>query len=111
MTTAGLRNADTQTRYRAQAKILKALSHPTRLFMVDELSHGPRSVRELTDLVGSEMSTVSKHLSLLKHAGIVADEKRGSQVFYRLTTPCVLKFFHCVEAIQEANNGTWYQPA
>lgn len=111
MTASGLRNADTQAHYRAQARILKALAHPTRLFMVDELSRGQRSVRELTDLVGSEMSTVSKHLSLLKHAGILADEKRGSQVFYRLTTPCALKFFQCVEAVQESSAGTWFQPA
>ncbi len=42
------------------------------------------------------MSTVSKHLSVLKSAGIVADEKRGQQVYYRLKMPCVLRFFDCV---------------
>lgn len=111
MTTAGLKNPDAQARYRTQAKMLKALAHPTRLFLVDELSHGERSVRHLTDLVGAEMSTVSKHLSQLKHAGLVADEKRGSQVFYRLTTPCTMKFFQCVTAVQESSSGVWYQPA
>jgi ArsR family transcriptional regulator len=41
------------------------------------------------------MSTVSKHLSVLKAAGIVADEKRGMQVYYTLKMPCVLRFFEC----------------
>jgi ArsR family transcriptional regulator len=46
------------------------------------------------------MPTVSRHLSQLKHAGIVDDEKRGAQVFYRLVTPCVMNFFQCVMKVQ-----------
>ncbi len=89
-----------QAEYKAQARILKALAHPTRLFIVDELSRGERCVCELTDLIGVEMPTVSRHLSQLKNAGILEDEKRGSQVFYRLQVPCVLNFFKCVKAVQ-----------
>lgn len=95
--------AAAQARYESQAKILKALAHPTRLFVVDELSRGERCVCELTDLIGVEMPTVSRHLSQLKDAGILEDEKRGSQVFYRLRVPCVLNFFKCVQAVQ--NDG------
>ena len=54
---------------------------------------------ELRDMVGSDLSTVSKHLSILKNAGIVTDDKRGSQVFYSLRVPCILKFFSCVESV------------
>jgi len=97
--------ATNQTNYRAQARILKALAHPTRLFIVDELAHGERCVCELTDLIDAEMPTVSRHLSQLKHAGILEDEKRGAQVFYRLRVPCVLNFFKCVEAVQSKNSG------
>ena len=88
----------------ARAKIMKALAHPTRLFIVDELSRGERCVCELTEMIGADISTVSKHLSVLKGAGIVRDDKRGSQVFYRLSVPCILNFFGCVEAVmaQEA---------
>lgn len=96
--------AAAQARYETQAEILKALAHPTRLFIVDELSRGERCVCELTDMVGVEMPTVSRHLSVLKSAGILADEKRGSQVFYRLRVPCVLNFFKCVQAVQ--GNGS-----
>ena len=87
-------------RFKAQAAVLKALAHPARLLMVDELSRGERCVCELAELVGARMPTVSKHLSLLKHAGIVDDEKRGAQVFYRLQTPCVMNFFRCVSDVR-----------
>jgi ArsR family transcriptional regulator len=89
-------DAKTQARFEARAKVLKALAHPSRLYMVDVLSHGERCVCELTALVGADMSTVSKHLSVLKSAGIVSDDKRGMQVFYKLKMPCVLRFFDCV---------------
>ena len=85
----------------ARAKVMKALAHPTRLFIVDELSRGERCVCELTEKIGADVSTVSKHLSLLKGAGIVLDDKRGVQVFYRLRVPCILNFFGCVEAVLE----------
>ena len=63
MTTAGLKNPDTQARFRAQAQVLKALAHPTRLFLLEALSRQEHNVRDLTDMVGAEMSTVSKHLA------------------------------------------------
>ena len=92
-------------RYKSQARILKALAHPTRLFIVDELARGERCVCELTDMIGVEMPTVSRHLSVLRNVGIVLDEKRGSQVFYQLRVPCVLNFFKCVDAVQKNGNG------
>jgi len=91
--------ASNQARYKAQAQIIKALAHPTRLFIVDELSRGERCVRELTAMIGVEMPTVSRHLALLKHAGMLTHERRGAKVFYRLRVPCVLNFFKCVESV------------
>lgn len=100
MNNIGLHDQDTLSRFRSQARVLKALAHPTRLFLVEELSRGERCVFDLTQLVGAEMSTVSKHLSLLKHEGILEDERRGAQVFYKLKAPCVLRFFSCLDAIR-----------
>jgi DNA-binding transcriptional ArsR family regulator len=91
-----------RTRYEEKARLMKALAHPTRLFIVDELSRGERCVCDLRDMVGADISTVSKHLALLKTAGVVSDDKRGQQVFYRLRTPCVLNFFACVRQVQDA---------
>lgn len=92
-------DAKTQARFEARAKIVKAMAHPTRLFIVDELSRDRRCVCELTEMIGADTSTVSKHLSVLKGVGIVQDEKRGAQVYYRLRIPCVMNFFGCVESV------------
>ena len=82
----------------AQAKIFKALGHPSRLLMAEALSHGPLCVCELQELVGADMSTVSRHLSVLKGADIVADEKRGQNVYYSLKLTCLGQFLNCTSA-------------
>lgn len=86
----------------ARAKILKALAHPSRLYIVEELEKGERCVCDFADQIGADVSTISKHLSVLKQAGIVVDDKRGNQVFYQLRVPCILNFFGCVESVLEA---------
>lgn len=83
-----------KTRLAAQARFHKALAHPTRLFIVEELSKRERCVCELTAMIGVEMPTVSRHLSILKAAGILEGEKRGSQVFYHLKAPCAATLFY-----------------
>ncbi len=85
--------------FAARAKILKALAHPSRLYIVEELQKGERCVCDFAVEIGVDMSTVSKHLSVLKQAGIVSDDKRGNQVFYQLRVPCILDFFGCVESV------------
>ena len=89
-------------RFEERAKVVKAMAHPSRLLMIDELSRGERCVCELRELVGADMSTVSKHLGVLRKAGIVEDERRGKQIYYRLKVPCVINFFHCIESVLEA---------
>ena len=95
--------AESKRQYEARAAVMKALGHPSRLMMVDELSRGERCVCELRDLVGADISTVSKHLSVLRNAGIVESDKRGLQVFYSLKVPCVVTFFTCIEAVLQQN--------
>ena len=92
-------NKKQRAMYEARARIIKAMAHPTRLFIVDELSKCERCVRELTEMTDVDVSTVSKHLSILRNAGIVSDEKRGAQVYYTLRVPCVMGFFSCVESV------------
>ena len=93
----------TKSKYQLRAKIIKAMAHPTRLYIVDVLSRKERCVCDLTDRVGADISTVSKHLSILKNAGIISDEKRGAMVYYSLRVPCVLNFFSCVESVIKSN--------
>ena len=89
--------------YEARANIIKAMAHSSRLFIVDMLNRQPRTVGELTEMIGADTSTVSKHLSVLKNAGIVEDEKQGTSVIYRLKTPCILNFISCVEEVIVSN--------
>ncbi len=96
-------DSETLAKLKIRAKIMKALAHPTRLFIVDELSKGEKCVCVLTEMIGADMSTVSKHLSILKGAGLLNDEKRGLNIYYSLKTPCVLNFMTCVEAVIKTN--------
>ena len=91
-----------QARFEARANIFKALAHPTRLFIVDVLVKEKKCVHELTELIGTDMSTVSKHLSILRNAGIVKSEKDYSRVFYSLRMPCICSFFGCIESVLQA---------
>jgi ArsR family transcriptional regulator len=91
------------TRHEARAKIIKAMGHPSRLFIIEELSKRECCVNELTAMIGADTSTVSKHLSVLKNAGIVTDEKRGNSIFYSLRCPCIMDFMECVEDVLSAN--------
>ncbi len=88
-----------RARCETRAAIIKALAHPARLFMIEELSKKSHCVCELTEMVGLDVSTVSKHLSILKNAGLVNVEKKGKQVFYSLRMRCALNFLDCVEAV------------
>ncbi len=84
---------------RAMADVLKALAHPSRLFMVEKTRETPHCVCELTELVGSDTSTVSKHLSVLKAAGIVTDRKQGTTVYYSLACDCIDGILSGVESV------------
>lgn len=92
-------DAKAYSRFSARAEIVKAMAHPTRLFIIEELSKAEQCVADLTKMIGSDTSTVSKHLSILRTVGILKSEKRGAQVYYALRVPCVLNFFGCVEAV------------
>ncbi len=92
-----------QKHYEARARIAKALAHPSRLLLLDALQEQERCVCELTELVGADQSTVSKHLAILKNVGLVEDRKQGNLVYYRLRCKCLGGFFQCVESVLAEN--------
>jgi len=91
----------TREDYKLQARIHKALSNEARLMIVDWLRDCECSVGELVDAVKLDISTVSKHLSVLLSVGIVENRKDGNVVRYRLLTPCVLDMFKCTSAVMK----------
>lgn len=96
-------NVKTKAAFEARAEILKSMAHPTRLFILETLAKGERCVCDLAEMVSVDVSTVSRHLSILRNAGMVEDEKRGLQVFYSLCCPCLLDFLRCAETVLKAN--------
>ena len=91
-------------KYEAQVKIIKAIGHPTRLFMIEKLSQKECSVCELRDMIGDDLSTISKHLTVLKNAGLLSHDKRGSKVFYKVSIACVSKILTCTCNILDAQD-------
>ncbi len=79
--------------------VIKALAHPSRLAMAEALQQGEMCVCDLRELVGADLSTVSKHLTVMRDAGLLMMEKRGLNVYYRLKCPCLMSFFECVDSL------------
>jgi len=93
-------------RLERRAAIMAALAHPSRLRMIERLEAGGLTVSELTELVGSDISTVSRHISVLHRAGILSCSREGNRRRYSLRAACVLGFLDCVEDAVEAGSGT-----
>jgi ArsR family transcriptional regulator len=90
-----------------RSRVLKALAHPSRMYIVARLARGEATVGRLVESVGSDVSTVSKHLSIMKSAGILVDRKEGNRVLYALKCPCIMDFIRCVDDVilEDARGG------
>ncbi len=92
--------------FKRQAEVFKALGHEGRMAIIHALAGGPVCACKLAEAAGCGLSTASRHLTVLKHAGLIADERRGQQIFYRLACPCVLTFADCLNRIQAGEKVT-----
>jgi ArsR family transcriptional regulator len=88
-----------QERLRLNAEVFKAMGHPLRLAVLEFLRDGEKCVCEIVEHTGTGMSNISKHLSVLKNAGIVVDRRDGLKIMYSLAMPCALDFTRCVEGV------------
>lgn len=79
------------------AELFKALGEPTRLKLLACLAKcgGPCSVTELAECCSVDFSVVSRHLSVLERAGVLAASKQGRRVFYSV------RYQHLTEAFRE----------
>jgi DNA-binding transcriptional ArsR family regulator len=90
--------------YKLKAQVAKALAHESRLMIIDALNEKDMCVGELTEMVGVDQSTVSKHLSVLKQAGIVLDRKEGSnKIYYHLRMAIIRQFSELAMALIRSN--------
>lgn len=81
------------------ANIFKALSHPTRLHIVQLLQEGPLCVCDILPQIDSEQSNTSQHLAVLRNQGIVESKKEGSMVIYRIKSPEIYAMIDIAEQI------------
>jgi ArsR family transcriptional regulator, arsenate/arsenite/antimonite-responsive transcriptional repressor len=87
----------------SRVKVVKAMAHPVRLMVIEFLKDKEHLFSEIFDLFELDKSTVSKHLLVLKEAGIVSSKKIGTEVIYKLDVPCVTDFFNCATVVIESN--------
>ena len=90
-----------QKKFLVRSKIIKAVAHPSRLFIIEQLYESKCSVSKLTEMIGVSMPTVSRHLSILENAGIINSQKDGAMVYYYLEMRCIIDFFKCAEKVLE----------
>jgi len=88
-------NKEIENKYLGEANMFKALAHPTRLFIINTIKDKDMCVKELASIVGIDISTMSKHLDVLKKSGIIKGIKEKNYVYYSLAIPCVLEFMSC----------------
>lgn len=82
-------------RYELTAELFRAIGHPVRLAMLEKLAVQSWCVCELAADLGLNKSVASKHLSLMHDVGVLALEKKGTQVIYSLVAPCVVDMAQC----------------
>ena len=92
-------DAKENEKLKLKAEVFKAMGHPLRLGVIEFLQNGEMCVCDIVAHVGTEISNVSKHLSILKKAGIVADRRDGLKIMYRLNMTCACDFTRCVEGV------------
>lgn len=92
-------NTKTASSVEKRAAVIKSLAHPSRLLIAEALMKGERCVCDLRDLVDADLSTVSKHLTLMREAGVLRCEKRGLNIYYSLACDCLGDFLRCVDRL------------
>ena len=94
---------DKENKYMLMADVLRSLAHPTRLRIVEQLSGGEKCVQDLQRVTGTDMSTVSRHLSVLKNREIIDSRRDKTFIYYRLKNKFVLDLFPCVGSVLGTN--------
>ena len=83
--------------FEKQAAIAKAIAHPVRVAVLEFVKDGEQCVCDIAEAVNTERSNLSKHLSIMTNAGVLASRKDGLKVMYSIKTPCVLRFLDCLK--------------
>jgi len=80
-----------------KTELLKAMSHPIRLSIIELLGNGEQCLRDITANLQVDTATISRHLSVLKQVGIVEHRREGPHMVYWVSMPCALDIARCLE--------------
>lgn len=87
----------------ARARVMKALGHPIRLLIVDALSEGDRCICELAPHFKIRQPSLSRHVEVLRQAGILTHHRVGAKLMLHLATPCIIRAFDCAMQVVQAD--------
>lgn len=100
-----------EQKIRTASEGLRAIAHEVRLSVLCHLMQGPMCVQDLMEATGSSQSNLSQHLSKMRLMGILENEKRGQQVYYRIANPAfkelvaALQSIYCPEDVCNTGGG------
>ena len=85
--------------YAIKADFLKALTHPTRLKVIEFLKEGERNVGDMMKALGLEQSSLSRHLAILKQNGILKTRQQGTTIYYDIQDHDIFKVLRPIAVI------------
>lgn len=88
-----------------KASIFQALSHPTRIAIVEQLRDGELSAGEIIERLGLEQANASQHFAVLRAKHIVTTRKEGNQVFYSVRDPLLIDVLDTMRRYFQAHIG------
>lgn len=80
-----------------KASILKALAHPLRVAVFEALVEGEKTVSELVQLLGTKDANTSRHLAIMRSAGLLKTRKEGLNVYYSIKLLCLISMLSCLD--------------
>jgi len=86
--------------YNLHAEMCKVFSNPIRLEILNLLRDKEMSVTELINISKLRQANISQHLSIMKSRGIVVANRKGKNIYYRITNPKIIKAFDIIREIQ-----------
>ena len=99
----------------ARARVMKALGHSARVQILDLLDQQDLCLCDLHPLFKMRQPTLSRHLSVLKQAGLITERRAGPRLILHLATPCILRALDCametVQTIQRRQTQVHSRPA
>jgi ArsR family transcriptional regulator len=91
--------SDILNKYELHGELCKVLIHPLRLYIMDALRRGEKSVGELLEGLNVSKANISQHLAILKSHGIISARREGQNIFYKLEQPKIIEAMDTVHQI------------